>query len=531
MVIYSKLTIGGTTYTDGKGLKVKKNTGESNSASNFKVTFDNQDGRYSDTFSVGQEVVIYADLNTNPATTKIFTGILENINFKGTDRAGIKGERLQLAGRDFSARLMDATVQPVVYQNQEVSLSVIDIISNNVVDITTNNVDTTTTTLQFIQFTQKDVFDALKQLAELSGFIFYVDEDKDLHFEAKEGVSTGTTLDNTNIRKAQFKQSRKQMSNQVWVYGARQNQGRQDTFTGDGVGSEFILTKLGDSTAGMTTTVAGNIQTGGGALGGAYASGTNYLYDEPNKTIVFVSGGSPGIDYSSIPADGAAITIDYFFSSPIVKFGEDSTSVNNYGPKTKIFVDDNITDPQLAKDKVVDTLSRFGNPLTQGTLEVFGLPTLNAGQTVIVNLPYENQDTATYDILSVEYNFDVKRMFSDSVVKVKVAQKLPDILDTIKQLLQDVAALNTGDISTADVVTRLQVATGSAGIRVNQWFVKTRTIEDSYIPTGSNVYNFGKNASVGFSGNYLGTGSAESIVLVGDRRSRLTILESGGTFA
>ena len=528
MVIYSKLEIGGTTYSDGRKLKVKSNTGESNSASSFQVSFDNQDGRYSDTFSVGQEVTIYADLDVNPATTKVFTGILEDIQFRGKGGSGVKGERLMIRGRDYSARLMDATVQPVTYQNQEISAIVLDIMNTNVQDVTVTNVDVTTTTQQFIQFTQKNVFDALKELAELAGFIFYVDVNKDLHFELKEGLSTGTTLDNSNVIKSNFKQTRKEMVNRVWVYGARMNQGKQDSFTGDGVGSTFTLSKLGDSTAGITTTVAGTIQEGGGALDTAYSSGTDYLYDEPNKTIVFVSGTDLG--YSSIPANGNSVLVDYFFSSPIVKFGEDSASVSSYGPKTQILVDENITDPVLAKDKVKDVLSRFGSPLTQGILDVFGLPTLTAGKTVVVNLPYENQDSTTYDLLTVEYDFDSKKMFSNSVVKVKVSRKLIDILDTIKKLMQDVKALSTGDISTADVVTRLQFSTGSIGVRVNRWFAKTRTVEDSYIPTGSNLYNFGKNASIGFSGNYVTAGSIESICLVGDRRSRLTISQSGGVF-
>jgi hypothetical protein len=44
------------------------------------------------------------------------------------------------------------------------------------------------------------IFDALKQLAQLSGYIFYVDVDKDLHFEMAENVSSGVTLDNTNLQ-------------------------------------------------------------------------------------------------------------------------------------------------------------------------------------------------------------------------------------------------------------------------------------------------------------------------------------------
>jgi hypothetical protein len=35
------------------------------------------------------------------------------------------------------------------------------------------------------------IFDCISQLAEISGFYFYIDADKDLHFEQKNTISTG----------------------------------------------------------------------------------------------------------------------------------------------------------------------------------------------------------------------------------------------------------------------------------------------------------------------------------------------------
>lgn len=520
MTIYSRLDIGGTTYDDAKNLKVKSTTGKSNAASTFTCNFDNQDGRLASTFTVGQEVVIYADLDTNPATTKIFTGILENINFKGKGQSGTKGEQIQLSGRDYSARLQDATVQPVTYQNTEISEIVTDIMSTNVQDVTVTNVDVTDTTLQFIQFTQKNVFDALKELAELAGFIFYVDVDKDLHFEEAATVATGTTLDNSNVLKTSFKETRKQMVNKVWVYGERQQHGKSDSFTADGAGSVFTLARLGID---PTVTVGGVEQTGE-VFGQAFGSGVEYLFDQPNKSIVFVSGGSPGIGYSAIPGSLAAVAVSYFYTTPIVKLREDTASVDTYGPKTQIIVDKNITDPQLAKDMAKDIVDRKKDPITQGNVDVFGVPTLAAGQTVIVNLPDEDQSSKTYEILEVSYDFDQKKAFSNSVVKVKVSQKINDILDTIKDLFQDVKALQTGDIETADIVTRLLSATGSVGVRVNKYFIKTRTLGDSYIPGHPDHYTVGNLV------DWSSTGSAVNTLLVGDRRAVWVTSESGGTF-
>ena len=520
MTIYSKLEIGGTTYTDAKALKLKSVTGKANAASNFTCNFDNQNGRLASAFTVGQEVTIYADLDVNPAVTKKFVGILENIQFKGKGQHGLKGEQIVLGGRDYSARLQDATVQPVTYQNQEISTIVTNIMSTNVQDVTTTNVNVTSTTLEFIQFTQKNVFDALKELAELAGFIFYVDNDKDLHFEEAATVSTGTTLDNSNVLKTSFKETRKQMVNKVWVYGERQQHGKKDTFTADGVGSVFTLARLGDE----PTVTVDAVEQQGDVFGQGFTSGTRYLFDQPNKNIIFVSGGSPGIGYDAIPANSASVVVDYFYTTPIVKFGQDSVSIDAYGPKTQLIVDKNITDPTLAKDFAKDIIARKKDPITQGKLDVFGLPTLTAGQTVDVNLPDEDQASKTYEILEVEYDFNVKKAFSNSVVKVKVSQKIADITDTIKDLFQDVKALQTGDIESADIVTRLIFSTGSIGVRVNKWFAKTRTLGDSYICGHPDHYTVGNIV------DWSSAGSAVNTLLIGDRRAEWVTSESGGTF-
>ena len=50
-------------------------------AGSFNINIKNDDGIYKDTFNVGDEVVIYLDEN-NPPTTKIFTGLIEEIDYK-----------------------------------------------------------------------------------------------------------------------------------------------------------------------------------------------------------------------------------------------------------------------------------------------------------------------------------------------------------------------------------------------------------------------------------------------------------------
>lgn len=477
MTTYTKYTINGIQYNDVIKADVTSSIGNNNSSSSFKITFKNLDGKHNTDFNIGDEVIVYAEKDVNPATQKIITGIIEDIKFQGSGQ----DDTIDISGRDFTARIMDNTVEPEIYNNQEVSTIVTDIISKYVDDITTTNVDVTTTTLNHIAFNQIPVFDALKQLAELSGFIFWVDTDKDLHFSVKGGTSSGITLDNTNITKSQFRESDKELYNKIWVYGDRVLTGIENKFQQTGNGSVFNLSYKPHNTQ---VTVGGSVTMQGGIyemLIGTPISGTQYLVDFDEQQIIFVSGEYAG---NNIPAGNASIFVDYDRSTPIIKYGERESSISKYGPKTKIIQDTNIKDPNMATDMVVDTLNRHSEPTIQGNIYLQGTVYLVAGNTVIVNMPNQDINSITYDILEAKYTFNKKNEMSDQVLRVKVSTKLSDVVDTIKQMLLDIKNLQSSQISTADVISRMEFATGSFGVRVKNWLVKDKEINDSFILGG-----------------------------------------------
>jgi len=238
MVVTSVMYVNGLKTTDNISLDITSATGVNNSASSFKANFNNERGRNKTAFTVGDEIFTFADDTVDVHTyafpytfdftllNKLFTGIIEDVNFTGK----AEKEKVTISGRDFTARLQDATVEPVVYNDTEVSVIVKDIISNNVSDITTTFVDVTTTTLGNIAFNHTPVFDALKKLADLSGFYFFVDSDKVLHFKNKGSIVSGSTFDNTNIVKSIFKTTDKEIANKVWVYGGRQLAAAQNVY-------------------------------------------------------------------------------------------------------------------------------------------------------------------------------------------------------------------------------------------------------------------------------------------------------------
>ena len=462
------------TFDDYTKSLVTKRINKTNTSSTFTINYDNFDGIYSSTFAVGDEIEIYADKDTNPATTKIFTGMVKTLEYKGKPNH----ETLMLKGVDFgSGRLQEFLVEPTVFNNQEISTIVTSLMSSFTTGITVVNVNVTSTTLTYIQFKNISVWDAINQLAELAGFYFYVDEDKDLHFEVKEGTSSGFTFDSTNITNtATFKNKRDGMANDIFVYGGNKFTGRQETFIADGLGSVYQVQKRPHNSE---VTVSGAIKKGAVfEMVNIPISGQEFLVDFDQRNIILTSGTEAG---DNIPLNNVEVIVKYDASSPIIKRGQNESSIAQYGQITKVITDKNIDDPRIATDIVKNQLNLNSMPKIEGNITVENVVAITPGNTCIVDLPNQNISNQTYTILEAKYNFTPKKMFEDNVLTVRLNEKAKDILDTWKEIILDIKRLQVADINDSDVLTRLQNATGSFGFRVNTWTVNTFDVGSRFL--------------------------------------------------
>ena len=496
-----------TTLTDAKQIIVNRSIGDFNGTSNFSADFDNPDGRHSNEFTLNEEVTIYADRDNDPATNKIFTGVIEGIDFTGK---GIK-EKLHLTGRDFGAVLQDMTVQPIVYTNQDAGQIAKNIIDNNAESkVTTNNVNTNTgTTLAKITFNQKNIFDALNQLAQLTDprFVWYVDEDKDVHFEKQGLTFSGFTFDNTNITEGSFKTLDQEVFNKVWVYGDRVLTGATDI---GGIGAGSILT-LTDKPHNARVFVDDVLQEKGGILqmsDPATEIGLKYVVDFNEKNIVFVSGTTAG---DNIPASGTSnVTVNYERKTPILKMVQDATSVTSYGPKTKILNDDNIKDFAQANDTATRFLAEHKDPKTQGKIKVDGVVNIIPGNTCLVNQPNSDVSNQVYDILNVQYNLTPQDTFRDSTTSLTLNKKSANFIDTTKDIMLRIKDIETGPLEGTPTI--LKSNTGSIGVQ-NHY-------EAYSVGIGSGLFLHTPNHNL--------IESTDS--LIGDMRAGSILLASGGTF-
>jgi prophage tail gpP-like protein len=464
----------GTEYTDYYNLEVERTMSDYNGTSNFSITFRNYNGKYSNIFHLNDEVTIYANADA-PATTKLFTGIIEEITFKGYDM----DEYITLIGRDYGAILQDVTIQPTVFNNRDCGDIARSIILSNCNDlVTANNVPSTTgVVLDRLFFNQKNVFDALTYLAELCEYYFYVDENKDVNFIEKETISEGITLSsNNNITKAKFRTNDAEIFNKIWVYGDSILTGITDV-GGIGNGSIFSLSYKPHNTK---VYVSGVLQEIGGIINmddPAYDSNLKYLVDFNNKNIVFVSGTAAG---DNIPVSGTDnVSISYDRSTPIVKLVQNSTSISQYGPKTKVISDTNIKDYQAAVDRANAELASSIDPKTQGTIEVRGVLNVTPGHTVIVNVPYQGIINQTYTIVSARYYFTPENNLAGNVLTLILNKKIYNFVDTIKDTI---LRIKSNEISNVEgTFAYLQTNTGSFSVAVKNWKVGSRDIGSSYI--------------------------------------------------
>ena len=495
------IEIGGTAYTDSVSVEVNKSTSTNNSSSSFTATFENTAGYHKDDFNINDSVVIKADIDDTTPNTTVFNGLVEDIKFEGQ---GSTKEIIVLTGRDLTARLQDIKIEPEVFNNTETSEIVTDIM-DVISDITTTNVDVTETVIEHISFNHLSIFDALKQLADLSGRYFFVDVNNDLNFKQKNNIVSGYIFDNTNVTKSQFRQLDREIANNVWVYGDKILVGVRNSFTADG-GSVYDLDYRPHNTnvyvAGSTTPKQGGIFN---LVTGDVGSPTQYLVDFDGARAIFVSGTQAG---DNIPTSGVdSINIDYERKRQIVKFGIDRVSETSYGRKDKVIVDKNIIDPSAASDRVKQELNDNGSPIIQGTLNVSNIVNIIPGQIVNINLPNSNQININYDVIEVTYKFNTKNNLSNNVVSIKVNRRILEFTDTVKQLILDVKKLQGEETFDSEGLTRLEFATGSFGFRIAEWNVKTRNVGDSFV-LGHPVNGKLGSPVVGISGGQVILGSS-----------------------
>jgi hypothetical protein len=477
---------------------VDKKINEQNSSSNFIITFKNENGKYANSFSLNDEVEVYL-IDRELNEYKIFLGLIEDISFSGE---GLY-EELVISGRDYTILFQDTLAQPRIFKNQEVSDIVKILLSQNLEDeITVNNVNQTETIIEKITFNNKSLYDCINELAKISGYYFYINVDKDLHFEKNDSISTEMVFNNTNVLISEFKYSDADIYNDVTVYGDKQLTSVREEF----IAQPGSVYSLDDRPHNVRVLGSPNIviQPGGIVnVNNPEKDNVKYLVDYYGQAVIFTSGTAAGVNTGWT---GSYIIIDYDRNSPIISIRRDENSINTYGKKNKYIVDRNIKDIIEANLVGNTFIDEHKDPKITGTLEIMGGININPGETCDVDIPFHNITSQKYMITQAKYNLTKENILRNNVLTLEVNKKIPNFIDYMKEHELRLRRLESADTDTS--ITNVFTSIGSLTVK-NEYKVIVKYLGSGFYFNVPNHNKFNSPSSV------LGPWLGGSTVIIG----------------
>lgn len=305
------------------------------------------------------ETHAFDDVSVTYAGRPIFTGVIESQS--DTLRGGHTLYRYSvLNGSDFALKFENRIVNRI-YENVYIETIIADLLSSYSVGITGNNVRPTYKTIDRIVFQYTTLMECIRQLAEIAGWRWYVDANRDLHFfDVDEGAGNITFSTTTagglkrNILRDTIEMSTEindKTANRVWVVGAKQASPAytEQFWTGDGNNAVFTTAFIPNYPEVYENGVPKTIEADRGAM-----SDKNYVYDKKNRVLKRNAGALPA---------GVTLRFRYRPTVQVIDYFEDSASIAKYGIYEKAVRDKTITEKLAARARGRAELKRRSNAI------------------------------------------------------------------------------------------------------------------------------------------------------------------------
>lgn len=358
-------------------------------------------------------------------STKVFGGRIAT--FQQTNINDASGTTYRLECADYSIDL-DSELVSQTYTSQTIAAIIADFATNFSTGFTTTNVSCTFV-VDKIVFNQVPISQAIKKLADLVQYSWYVDPDKDIHFFPKYTTLAPFNLTDTSGNyvnsSLQTTMDGTQLANQVKVRGGTYKGSTfSDTITVKGsVTKSWVLPYKFDETT-ITVTI-NSVSKTVGVYGQDTFSTKDVLYRDADQSI----------QVASAQADGDTIAFSGTPLIPVLAVASDATSIATYGTREKIIEDSSITDLNVARQRAVAELTAYKDPLQQAKFDTYTAG-LRTGQTININSSRRSVNT-DYIIRSVIFTMRSPTAFIYNVELVTI--KTYTLIEVLQSLLQPVA--------------------------------------------------------------------------------------------
>jgi hypothetical protein len=289
--------------------------------------------------------------------------------------------------------LFDGTLVKKNYAMMDPADIVADIVANFALGkgFTTNHVQRGNFLIPSIKFNYQQPTKAFQSLANLIGWDWYIDPNKDIHFflgdvanAVGEGGVAPITVDATSGKiewnSLDVDLNLQNMQNSVYVIGGNYSKtftagNTPDTFLTDGVKQFFTLSYPYDK-ATLYVTLDGVAQTIGTA-NQTDPTTVQVLYNDAQRWIEFTSGA---------PTSGHTVKAYGKAKVPIVAHAANAASIATYGEYQSVVVDAKITSVPEAQQRAQASILQFGHPVYDIKFNTL-VPGCAIGQAIMVNLP------------------------------------------------------------------------------------------------------------------------------------------------
>lgn len=437
---------------------------------------------------VGETFNVETDSNIKvyASGSLVFQGVVTSVNTKMLSAALVS---IDVEAVDYT-RELDGKLVNQAYEDQTISYIINDIVAKVAPQFGTLNV-TTTQTLGYANFVYQTASKAFEELSDMSGFDWYVDQYKQIHFgdSSEELAPFDLNDDNQSYVRGtlEFSDDISQIKNVIFVRGGNERV-TSTTYTTQGNGVQKTFTLGFHFETKPTVTVAAVSKTVG-YYGVDSSASYDCLWSQTGDFIVF----------TSAPAAAAQVDVVGVPLIPIRYKLPDRASITEHGERQMVIVDKTITTREGARDRARAEILKYASSLVSAK---FSCRTtgLRAGQTMTV-------DSTTFD-KSGDYVITqvATRMFTPTsfIYDVTlVSTKLMDIVDLLSAMLesrlkdQEYSANESFDPSEYIEETVTITETTDASTTADSSLTETVTTADTSDLAGGTGLNYGTIFVVG----------------------------------
>lgn len=323
-----------------------------------------------------------------------------------------------------ATRELDNKVVAQQYESQTVDYIVRDIILRYAPQFTFNHVDAPIT-INFIRFSYQLVSECFQELAEITGYDWYVDENKDIHFGLAERESAPFELTDDSgsyiPQSITFDDDISQLRNAIYLRGGDEV-GNSQTFSEVADGAKLVF-PLGYHYSELPTVTDNAVAKTVGTLGVDAAASFDCLWDPTNDFIQF----------AIAPTATHTIAVTGTPLNPIRLYLPERTSIALYGERQYVIIDKTITSRGGARQRAIAELYKYAESLVSVRFSTRRTG-LRAGQSITIDSTLFGVND-TYIVTQVQTRMAGPTIYEYAVTLVST--KLMDIVDLLSAMLTE----------------------------------------------------------------------------------------------